>query len=48
MSRVSLKLVHSRPFAASSDDLAAVLVFSAAGLIGQIFVLAMGLSGLIA
>jgi len=48
MSYVSLKLVHNRPFAASSDDLAAVLVFSAAGLIGQLFVLAMGLKSLIA
>ncbi|HEV2548662.1 MAG TPA: hypothetical protein VGU20_15080 [Stellaceae bacterium] len=48
MSQVSLKLVHNRPFAASSDDLAAVLVFSAVGLIGQLFVLAMGLKSLIA
>ena len=47
MSHVSLKLVHNRPFAASSDDLAAVLLFSATGLIGQIFVLAVGV-GLIA
>jgi hypothetical protein len=48
MSQVSLKLVHNRPFATSSDDLAAVLVFSATGLIGQIFVLAMGFNGLFA
>ena len=48
MSQVSLKLVHNRPFAASSDDLAAVLVFSATGLIGQIFVLAMSFNSLIA
>jgi hypothetical protein len=45
---VSLKLVHNRPFAASSDDLAAVLVVSMTGLIGHFFVLAMGFEGLIA
>jgi hypothetical protein len=48
MSKVSLKLVHNRSLAASSDDLAAVLVFSATGLVGQLFVLAMGLNGIIA
>ena len=48
MSRVSLKLVHNRPFVGSSDYLAAVLVFSATGLIGQLFVLAMGLNSFIA
>jgi hypothetical protein len=48
MSQVSLKLVHNRPFAGSSDDLAVVLVFSATGLIGQLFVLAMGVNSLIA
>jgi hypothetical protein len=48
MSHVSLKLVHNRPFAASSDDLAAVLVFSVTGLLGQFFVLAMGLGSIIA
>jgi hypothetical protein len=48
MSRVSLKLVHNRPFAASSDDLATVLVFSATGLMIQVFVLAMGVNNLIA
>jgi hypothetical protein len=44
MSCVSLKLVHTRSFAASSDELAVVLVFSVTGLIGQLFMLAMGLS----
>jgi hypothetical protein len=44
MSHVSLKLVHNRSFAASSDDLAVVLVFSVIGMIGQLFVIAMGLS----
>jgi hypothetical protein len=48
MSQVSLKLVQNRPFAASSDDLAVVLMFSAVGLIGQIFALAVGVNGLIA
>jgi glucokinase len=48
MSGVSLKLVQNRPFAASSDDLAAVLMFSAVGLIGQFFALAVGINGLIA
>ena len=48
MSHVPLKLVQNRPFAASSDDLAAVLVFSATGLIGQLLVFAMGLKSLIA
>jgi hypothetical protein len=48
VSQVSLKLVHNRAFAGSSDDLAVVVVFSATGLIGQLFVLAMGFNSLIA
>ena len=48
MSRVSLKLVQNRPFVASSDDLAAVLMFSVVGLIAQFFALAVGINGLIA
>ena len=47
MSHISLKLVHNRPFAMSSDDLAAVLIFSVTGLIGQMLVLAMGLKSVI-
>jgi hypothetical protein len=44
MSRVSLKLVQNRSFAASSDDLAMVLVFSVTGMISQLLLFAMGLS----
>ena len=43
MSHVSLKLVHNRSYAASSDDLAVVLVFSVMGMISQLLVFAMGL-----
>jgi hypothetical protein len=32
MSRISLRLVHDRPFVTQTDDLAVVLLFSMAGL----------------
>ena len=46
MSRTTLRLVHDRPFAAQTDDLAAALVFSATGVFVHLVAVAFGLTGI--
>jgi hypothetical protein len=43
MSRMALRLVHSRSFVSQADDLAIMLLISATGLTLQAIVLAAGL-----
>jgi hypothetical protein len=48
MSNVSLRLVHDRAFVDKTDDLAATLLFSMAGLIVQFVVIASSIKSFLA
>jgi hypothetical protein len=42
MSKVSLRLVHSRPFLGAADDLAMILLLSVTGLIIELTIMSTG------